>query len=117
MLPNKRNMWLDTIGYFFLFPRSDVSEVRRFTSDPNEHTYGMWRMILCEFNREQLIIIVQNNNSCMEYIFESDLDISRSNTSFKVYQSTLYDFNKNLKRGSFMSGPVGYEFFSLDVHL
>ena len=62
MLPNKRNMCLEAIGALFLFPRSDVSEGRRLNFYPNEHTYGMWRMILREFNIKQLIIIVQKNN-------------------------------------------------------
>ena len=77
----------------FLFPRIHVSEVRRLNSDPNDHTYGMWKMIIHEFNMEQLIIIVQKNNLRMECIFESDLDISGLNTTFKGYKSTLYDFN------------------------
>ena len=83
MLPNKRNMCLETIGDFSLFPRSDVSEGRRLTSDPNEHIYGMWQMILREFNMEQLIRTVQKNNFCMECFFESDLAVSRSNTNSK----------------------------------
>ena len=77
MIPNKRNICLETIGYLLLFTRSDVSEGRRLTSDPNEYIYGMWQMILREFNMEQLIRIVQRYNFCMECIFESDLDVSR----------------------------------------
>ena len=50
-------MYLETIGDLFLFPRSDVSEGRRINFDPNKYTYGMCRMILREFNMEQLIII------------------------------------------------------------
>ena len=75
MLLNKRNICLETIGALFLFPRSDVSEGRCITSDPNDHTYGMWRMIIREFNMEQLIRIFQKNNLCMKFIFESYLDI------------------------------------------
>ena len=48
---------------------------------------------------EQLIRIFQENNLRMEFIFESDLAISRSNTTFKGYQSTLSDFNDILKMG------------------
>ena len=117
MLPNKFNMRLETIGALFLFPRSDVSEGRRLNSDPNEHTYGMWRSILCEFNMEQLTRIVQKNNLRMECIFDSYLAVSRSNTTFKGYQSTLSDFNENLKRGSYTYGPVSHDCFSLDAHL
>ena len=47
----------------------------------------------------------------MEYIFESDLAVSRLNTTFIVYQSTLADFIESLKKGSSTSGPVGHDFF------
>ena len=42
MLPNRCNTCLETIGDLFLFTRSDVSEGKRLTSEPNEHIYGMW---------------------------------------------------------------------------
>ena len=77
----------------------------------------MGRMILREFNMEQLIRIFQKNNLRMECIFESDLSVSRSNTTFKGYQSKLSDFNESLKRGSSTYGTVSHDFFSLDVHL
>ena len=48
----------------------------------------------------------------MECIFESDLAVSRSNTTFKVYQGTLSDFNNSLNRGSYTSGLVSHECFS-----
>ena len=111
MLPNKRNMCPENIGSLFLFPCSDVSEGRRLTSDPNEHIYGMRRMILCEFNMEQLIRIFQKNNLRMECIFEIDITVSRLNKTFKGYQSTLSDFNKSLKRGLSTSGPVIHDYF------
>ena len=116
MLPNERNMCLETIGALFLFPRSDVSEGRRFNSEPNEHTYGMGRMIIREFNMEDMNRIVQKNNLRMECIFESDLAVSIPNTTFKGYQSTLSGFNESLKRGSSTSGPVSHD-FSLDANL
>ena len=96
---NKRNMLLETIGALLLFPRGDFSEGRRITSEPNEHTYGIWQMIIREFNMEQLVRISQKNNLWMECIFESDLAVSISSTTFKGYQSMLSDFNDILKRG------------------
>ena len=69
-MPNKRNMLLETVACLFLFSRDDVSQGQRLTSEANEHTYGMWRMILREFNMEQLIQIVQKaiikNNALFE---------------------------------------------------
>ena len=99
MLPNNCNMCLETVGDLLLYPRSDVSEGMCLTSEPNENIYGMWRMILREFNMEQLIRIFQNNNLRLECIFESDIYVSISNRTFKGYQSTLYDFNDILKSG------------------
>ena len=77
----------------------------------------MWRIIPREFNMEQLIRIAHKNNLLMECIFESDLAVSRPNTNFKGYQIILYDFNKILKRGSSMPGPVSHDCFSLDANL
>ena len=65
---------------------------------------------------EQLIIIFQKNNLCMECIFESDIYVSISNTSFKGYQSKSPDFNEILKRGSFTYGPISHDCFSLYVN-
>ena len=117
MLPNKRNMCLDTIGYLFLFPRSDVSYRRCLNSEPNEHTYGMWRMIFREFNMEHLIRFFQKNNFRTGCIFESDLAVSRSNTTFKCYQSKFSDFSESLKRGLSTSRPLIHYLFSIDAHL
>ena len=116
ILPKNRNMCLETIGALFLFTRSDVSEGRRITSDPNNHTYGMWQMIVFEFNMDQLTRIVQKKILCMECIFESDLAVSGPNKTLKGYQSTLSDFNEILKRGSSTSVSVRHDCFSLDAH-
>ena len=83
MLPNMCNIFLETIGSLFLFPRSDVSEGRRLSYDPNEHIYRMRRLILREFNMEHLIRIFQKNNLRMEYIFESDHAASGSTHNFQ----------------------------------
>lgn len=46
MLPNKRNMWLETIAVLFLTARDDVSKTRGLTSECNEHFFGMIRTIM-----------------------------------------------------------------------
>jgi hypothetical protein len=58
MLPNLRNELLEVIAVMFLAARSDVSQLRRCTSEANEHTYGHLRQILREFSVEQLIRLV-----------------------------------------------------------
>ena len=66
---------------------------------------------------EQLIRIVQKNNLCMECIFESDLAVPISNTTFKGYQIALSGFNESLKWGSSTSGQVSPDCFLLNALL
>ena len=96
MMPNKRNMLLETIACLFLFPCRDVFQGQRLTSEANEHTYGLWRMILCEFNMEQLIRIVQKAIVKNDAMFESNFDAFRSNT-MKGYPSGLQESSKICK--------------------
>jgi hypothetical protein len=105
MMPNKRNMLLETVASLFLFTRKDVSQGQRLTSEANEHTFGIWRMILREFNMEQLIRIVQKACIKNEAIFASNFDVLRSN-SMKGYPSGLQSFIDNIKKGSSSSGPI-----------
>jgi hypothetical protein len=62
-LANKRNMLLEGIAILFLCPRADVVQLRRVTSEANEHTYGSLRQLLREFTVEQLIYLVQQGES------------------------------------------------------
>ena len=62
MMANKGNMLLESIGVLSLVTRSDVSQPRRATSECNEHTYGIYRMMQREFNIDQLIGIVDKSN-------------------------------------------------------
>ena len=86
MTTNNRNMLLETISFIFLVPRYDVSQTRRLTEEGKKHFYGLWRMILREFNVEKLIRIVQKSIINPQAIFESGLVTFRSNSAFKGYQ-------------------------------
>lgn len=108
MLPNKRNMLLETIACLFLFPRDDVHRGGLLTDEANEHTYGMWRMMQREFNVEQCIRIVQKNIIKLNAIYESGLSTSRSN-SLKGYQASIASFIENTREGSTSCGPVNVE--------
>ena len=66
-------MWLETIGILFLVTRIDVSQPRRVTSEPNEHTIGAWRSVMNEFNIMQLIQLVDKTKIRMEAIFNGDI--------------------------------------------
>ena len=91
-MANKRNMLLETVGLMFLIPRSDVSHPRRVTSECNEHTYGIWRTVLREFNMEQLLRIIGKSDIRTNAIFESNLVTHRSKSAFKGYHQTFPDF-------------------------
>ena len=115
MMPNKRNMLLETVACLFLFTRRDVSQGQRLTSEANEHTFGIWRMILREFNMEQLIRIVQKAIIKNEAMFESNFDAFRSN-AMKGYPSGLQNLINNMKRGSSTSGPIDVDLTKPAVH-
>ena len=104
MMANKRNMLLESVGILFLVCRDDVHHPRRLTSECNEHTYGNWRMILREFNVEQLIRIVQKSMIKTNALFESQLVTSRSSTTFKGHQNTFPEYLAAMQAD--MSGAI-----------
>ena len=96
-MANKRNMVLETIGLLFLVTRSDFLRPRHATSECNEHTFGMWRMILREFNMEQLMRISEKSNIRTNAMFESNVVASRSNGAFKGYQMMFPEFLSSMQ--------------------
>lgn len=77
MIANMKNITLECIAILMLVTRGDVSQLRRLTSESNEHTYGIWRTILREFTLAQLIAIVDKQLLKINAIFESGLATSR----------------------------------------
>ena len=69
-----------------------MSQTRRLTGEGNEHVYGLWRIVLREFNIEKLIRIDQKSITKLDIMFESGLVASRSRLTFKGYQQTFPDF-------------------------
>ena len=108
MLPVKRNMLLETVGLLFLIARDDVSLINLLTSESNEHTYGLWRMIRREFNVLQLIEIVQKSTLKLECFFQSDFNMNRSNKA-KGYQGATDKFHRMIMKGSTTHGPVNVD--------
>ena len=98
-MTNKRNMMLETVGTVFLVTRYDVKHSRRCTSEGNEHHYGFWRMILQEFNMEQLIRIVMKTTIRWQALFESRLVISRWNPSSVGTTKPSQSFSLRCKLG------------------
>lgn len=119
MLPNKRNMLLETISLLFLVTRDDVSQPRRLTSEANEHTYGCWRMTQSDFNLEQLIGIVDKTKIRFDAIYSSGLVTARSNCTLKGYLSTFREYVETLKQAASKqpsSGPVVIDDSKAAVH-
>jgi hypothetical protein len=84
MVPNKRNMLIETLSFMFLVSQSDVTQSRRITSEPNEHTCGCWRVMLPDFTIEQLIGIVDKNKIRFDAIFGSGLMTAQSSCTLRV---------------------------------
>eukprot|EP00956_Cyclotella_meneghiniana_P011701 scaffold16470_cov61-Cyclotella_meneghiniana.AAC.12 len=115
-LPNKRNMLLEAIAVLFLCPRDDVVQLRRATSEANEHTYGMLRQILREFTVEQLIYLVNKVNKITKAIYEGGL-VPPVND--KGYQATLDEYVKIVKEASAKmpkGGPIEVDLSSPAVN-
>ena len=106
MMINKRNMAMETVAVLFLATRTDVSQLRRCTSEGNEHFYGSLRQILREFTAEQLIRIVAKQELRMNATFEGHLLTSRS-AGLKGYQQTYAEFISTIKTAAENKPPVG----------
>ena len=119
MMTNNRNMLLETISFIFLVLRDDVSQTRSLMEAGNKHFYGLWRMILQEFNMELLIWIVQKSIIKLQGIFESGLGTLRSNSAFKEYQLSLPYFVKSAQASNNPEetcGPVPVDLEEPDVY-
>ena len=118
MLANKRNMVLETTAILFLVTRDDFPQPRRGTSEPNEHTYGMLRMLLREFTVVDVNDLVNKIRLKMNAIFGGNLVVDRSNT-MKGYTGTLPDFLASSRAGNMeelTAGPVHVDLESLAVN-
>ena len=62
----------------FLVTRKDVKSPRRLISESNEHTYGVWRSVIIEFNISKVIGIEDNRLNYVNKVFEGNLKTCRS---------------------------------------
>ena len=106
MMANKRNMVLETVAILFLVTRDDFPQPRRATSEPNEHVYGMLRMLLREFTVVDVNDLVNKIRLKMNSLFRGNLVADRSN-AMKGYLGTLPDFLANSQAGSLEDLPAG----------
>ena len=117
-MANNRNMVLETVAILFLVTRDDFPQPRRATSEPNEHVYGMLRMLLREFTVVDVNDLVNKIRLKMNAIFGGNLVVDRSNT-IKGYSGTLPDFLASSWAGNMeelTAGPVHVDLESLAVN-
>ncbi len=100
MLPNKRNMVLESVAVLFLATHSKVFKLRLCTSEANEHTYGMLRQMCREFNVEQFICLVDKLRLKLDAIFGSNLETVCNKSRCKGYLNTFPDFLNCLIKGA-----------------
>ena len=90
-LTNQRNIALESIALLFLILRSDVPNIRRATSEPNEHFYGLLRQMLREFKTDELVHLVNKLMLKVNALFKGNLVPRRSSVGQKGYLSTFPD--------------------------
>jgi hypothetical protein len=100
MLPNKRNMLLESVAVLFLATHSNVFKLHLCTSEANKHTYGMLRQMCHEFNAEQFIRLVDKLWLKLDAIFGSNLETVCNKSRCKGYLNTFPVFLNCLIKGA-----------------
>ena len=72
-LTNQRNIALESVALLFLILRSDVPNIRRATSEPNEHFYGLLRQLLREFKVDEMVHLANKLMLKVNAIFKGNL--------------------------------------------
>ena len=106
MLTNKRNIALESVALLFLVSRSDVPQVRRGTSEPNEHFYGMLRQMLREFTAEELVHLCNKVQQKVNALFAGNLVPNRSNIG-SGYMPTFPEWLESMRAGRYVY-YIGY---------
>ena len=106
MLTNKRNIALESVALLFLVSRSDVPQVRRGTSEPNEHFYGMLRQMLQEFTAEELVHLCNKVQQKVNALFAGNLVPNRSNIG-SGYMPTFPEWLESMRAGRYVY-YIGY---------
>jgi hypothetical protein len=101
-LTNQRNIALESIALLFLILRSDVPNIRRATSEPNEHFYGLLRQMLREFKTDELVHLVNKLMLKVNALFKGNLVPRRSSVGQKGYLSTFPDWLEHMRAGRYV---------------
>eukprot|EP00957_Ditylum_brightwellii_P192800 14679925-Ditylum_brightwellii.AAC.1 len=78
-LANKQNMIAETLAIVFLVTRSDTPKTRHATSEPYEHTFGCWRVMIQEPTVHKMTELIGKTDMKLKVMYESDLVGQRSN--------------------------------------
>ena len=98
-LTNQRNIAPESVALLFLVLRSGVPNIRRATSEPNEHFYGLLRQLLREFKVDELVHLVNKLMLKVNAIFKGNLVPRRSPGASKGYLSIFPEWLKHMKDG------------------
>ena len=102
-LTNQRNIALESIALLFLILRSDVPNIRRATSEPNEHFYGLLRQMLREFKTDELVHLVNKLMQKVNAMFRGNLVPRRSSVAHGYgYLSTFPDWLEHMRAGRYV---------------
>ena len=102
-LTNQRNIALESIALLFLILRSDVPNIRRATSEPNEHFYGLLRQMLREFKTDELVHLVNKLMQKVNAMFRGNIVPRRSSGAHgHGYLSTFPDWLEHMRAGRYV---------------
>ena len=88
-LTNQRNIALESIALLFLILRSDVPNIRRATSEPNEHFCGLLHQMVCDFKADELVHSVHKLMRKVNVIFRGNL-VPRGSSGMERKQGNEY---------------------------
>ena len=98
-LTNQRNIALKSVALLFLVLLSDVPNIRRATSEPNEYFYGLLCQLLREFKVDELMRLVNKLMLKVNAMFKGNLVPRRSPGASKGYLSIFPEWLKHMKDG------------------
>jgi hypothetical protein len=110
----KRNMICEAISLVFLVMRDDISAPRLLTTEPCEHTFGMWRQLIKEFTVLDALRLYERMERLWKALYNSGLKRYRSarkgySATFERFSSDTQDLQESRQRGVKVNTTAGPE--------
>ena len=89
-----------------------MKKPRRLTSEANDHTYGFWRGLQCEFNLAKICGIDEKRHNYTDDVFKCGLKACCSMREFRGYQQIFGKYVESANKSSTYDGggPVGVDY-------